>query len=253
MWSIRLLHEKEYWEKTSFVTLTYDDQHLPKDEGLDKSELQRFIKRIRKNNKRKMKYYASGEYGVKCLLCGKNQLECQCIKFVETVGRPHYHLIMFGYDQDEKEIIQDNWYCGMVHVGTCTKDSIKYVSSYIQKKWTGEKAVTEYGKKTIPFQVCSQGLGKKWLEDNKERICQKLYITRNGIKIPLPKYYKDKLGINSEQTVGIQLEALARQRAWFDKHGIPEDERSKYLVERAKQKGEELAWLEQNKTTPRAL
>lgn len=253
MWSLRLLHEKEYWEKSCFVTLTYDDEHLPIDEGLDKPEFQRFMKRLRKNTKRKIKYFASGEYGEKCKVCGLNHLSCQCTKFIEDVGRPHYHAILFGFSQDEKEIIEENWYCGMVHVGTCTKDSIKYVASYIQKKWTGQKAIDEYKGKAIPFQVCSQGLGARWMEDNKQRLYSKMYITRNGIKCPLPKYYKDKLGINSEQTIGYQIEALAETRRWFDERGIPPDARSKYEDERAKQKLEELTWLEQNKTKPKAL
>lgn len=253
MWSIRLLHEMVYWEKSAFVTLTYAENYLPENGTLVKPDLQKFIKRLRKNTKRKMKYFSAGEYGEVCKICGKNNLECRCIKFIPGVGRPHYHLILFGFNEDDKEIIEETWDMGMVHIGTVTKDSIKYVSSYIEKKWTGEKARSEYGKREIPFQVASQGMGSKWVDDNKERICRQLYITRNGVKVPLPRYYKDRLGINHEQTIGLQIESIQATREWFDKHGIPEDERSKYEDDRAKQKAEELAWIDSNKTKPKAL
>ena len=28
-WAMRLLHELEYWEKATFITLTYAPEHLP--------------------------------------------------------------------------------------------------------------------------------------------------------------------------------------------------------------------------------
>ena len=46
-WSIRLLHELKYFDKASFITLTYDDDHLPKNRSLDKNDFQLFFKRFR--------------------------------------------------------------------------------------------------------------------------------------------------------------------------------------------------------------
>ena len=49
MWSIRIMHELKSWDSALFVTLTYNDEHLPKDNSLDKRDLQLFFKRLRKN------------------------------------------------------------------------------------------------------------------------------------------------------------------------------------------------------------
>ena len=63
-WATRLLHENAYHEDAIFITLTYDNDHLPADEAVSKNELQRFFKRLRKRlGDRLIRYYASGEYG----------------------------------------------------------------------------------------------------------------------------------------------------------------------------------------------
>lgn len=79
-WTTRLIHELSYWDKASFVTLTYDNEHLPSDNSLSVRHWQLFMKRLRKQvEPLKIKYFASGEYG-------------------DKFGRPHYHAIIFGLD-----------------------------------------------------------------------------------------------------------------------------------------------------------
>ena len=97
MWSIRIMHELKDWDSACFLTLTYDEEHLPKDGSLDKQDLQKFFKRLRFNlGGRKIKYFACGEYG-------------------EQYGRPHYHIIVFGLNgQTELDIIQKSWLFGFV-------------------------------------------------------------------------------------------------------------------------------------------
>ena len=51
-----------------FVTLTYDDKHLPFDFKLKKSDVSLFIKKLRhyferKDKSVKIKYFVCGEYG----------------------------------------------------------------------------------------------------------------------------------------------------------------------------------------------
>ena len=36
-WSLRMLHELTYHPQSSFITLTYDDYHLPSDNSLKKA------------------------------------------------------------------------------------------------------------------------------------------------------------------------------------------------------------------------
>lgn len=63
-WTFRLLLEQKNWDKASFITLTYDDDHLPSDASLHPEDLTLFWKRLRKNlDGRKIKYFACGEYG----------------------------------------------------------------------------------------------------------------------------------------------------------------------------------------------
>lgn len=65
-WTIRLMNELQYYKTSLFVTLTYDDEHLPSDNGLHISDLQKYFKRLRRDldySNRKIKYFACGEYG----------------------------------------------------------------------------------------------------------------------------------------------------------------------------------------------
>lgn len=38
-WSMRMMLELGYWERSSFITFTYDDDHIPKNASLEKEEL----------------------------------------------------------------------------------------------------------------------------------------------------------------------------------------------------------------------
>lgn len=46
---------------TSFVTLTYDEEHLPPDGSLRKRDLQLYLKRLRR--RLPFRFFAAGEYG----------------------------------------------------------------------------------------------------------------------------------------------------------------------------------------------
>lgn len=47
-WAVRCTHEALLHQENSFITLTYDDEHLPWDRGLRKKHWQDFAKRLRK-------------------------------------------------------------------------------------------------------------------------------------------------------------------------------------------------------------
>lgn len=172
-WTVRLIHENEQHKKSSFITLTYDDEHLPDDSTLVKSDLQKFIKKIRKTG-RNIKYYACGEYG-------------------ENTKRPHYHILMFGVDYDEQKFIKRTWENGSVHIGFITPDSIRYTAQYIDKKIYGERAADHYKKRIPEFQCQSQGLGLKYLQDNLERITEDGFIIFKGKEHTIPRYYLKKM------------------------------------------------------------
>lgn len=177
-WSIRLLHELSYYDGSSFITLTYDDMHLPFDCGLHKDHLQKFFKRLRKDlDGREIKYFACGEYGDKSF-------------------RPHYHAIVFGLDPSEFHLVGENWHYGFVYPGTVSYDSIKYVAGYVQKKLYGKDAA-QYQGRQAPFCISSQGIGYRYCLDNAERLRKDLKVTVNGIPLSIPRYYRKILGIDT--------------------------------------------------------
>lgn len=183
-WSMRMLHELESYDCAVFVTLTYDDEHLPEHGSLVVSDLQKFFKRLRKECQKvgkNIRYFACGEYG-------------------DRYGRPHYHAIIFGLSQSkaDKVIMDSKWSFGNVFYGSAEPDSIRYVAQYVDKKYSGDLAKQEYeDKKRAPvFRVSSHGLGKKYIDKNRKQITEMGYCTVKGVMHSLPRYYLNRLGID---------------------------------------------------------
>jgi hypothetical protein len=122
-------------EHSTFLTLTYDDEHLPKtEEGLptlQPRDLQLFLKRYRKVMP-KIRFFAVGEYG-------------------DQSARPHYHLAVFGGVPCSSGIGSSNfsrsccpscdttravWGLGLTHQGLLTVQSARYIAGYVTKKMT---------------------------------------------------------------------------------------------------------------------
>ena len=200
-WATRLMHENATHKESCFVTLTFDDKNLPANNSVNKKFLTGFIKILREEMRRqklpKIRYFACGEYG-------------------EKKGRAHYHIIMFGYDfrnftkqiqknlYEATELLKKKWPYGYVAVGGVSIDSCKYVASYVVKKLNGDlkdKWKKENPNKEPEFHVGSRnpGIGHKYYEEYIKPKYQKGYgllfqtkTTYKGIKVTLPKYYKDK-------------------------------------------------------------
>lgn len=155
-WAKRCLYELPYHENSCFLTLTYDDVHLPSDHKLHKEDLQKFLKRLRRyTGLTGLKYLSCGEYGSNTL-------------------RPHYHLILFGYCPDDLKVLSSNgigqkyyqskfldnvWKRGFVTVGEVEKDSCSYVAGYTAKK----------DNPVLPgFILMSKGLGNQFVYYHRE-------------------------------------------------------------------------------------
>lgn len=137
-WALRVVHEASLHDRNSFLTLTYDDSEA--DEGvapvsLQKGHLQKFFKRARKDGCR-FRYYACGEYG-------------------SALGRPHYHVCMFGEDFRDDMVpwkkgawlsprLRRLWGHGNVLAAELDFGSAQYVAKYCMKKMNGEKAFHHY-------------------------------------------------------------------------------------------------------------
>lgn len=162
MWALRLRFEMTQWSCGTFLTLTYDDEHLPSDGRLNYPDVQLFLKRLRKDiEPLKVKFFAVGEYG-------------------ETFGRPHYHLIIFGLDFDYD--YQARWSFGFVKAGSVTSASIGYVSGYCTKS-------DRFGK---PFIRCSQGLGLEYFKGKVDEVLS-FGLKVDGSYRQVPRYFVSKL------------------------------------------------------------
>lgn len=186
-WSMRIMHELPYWDYATFLTLTYDDDHIPSDFSIHKKDLQLFFKRLRINLSRagydsNIRYFSAGEYG-------------------ENSCRPHYHSIIFGLDNlndNHKEIVMKSWnncqwdkFQDELVFGTVTEDSSLYVASYVHKKYFGnyQKQIYQNNGLEPPFQLQSQGIGKLYALSQARRLRNDPYCYYKDKRIRAPRYY----------------------------------------------------------------
>lgn len=189
-WAMRCVEEAKQYENNCFITLTYDDSHLPSDLSLRKRDLQLFIKKLRKKYGSKIRFFACGEYG-------------------EEKARPHYHLCIFNHDFADKQLwsvrqniplyrsnsLENLWKNGWATIGAVTFESAAYVARYVLKKINGEEKDAHYNGRSPEFINMSRrpGIGRKFFDENARDIYAiDSIIMRNGLPLRPPKYY-DKL------------------------------------------------------------
>lgn len=210
-WIFRLKEECKISETAYFVTLTYAPSHVKLTElgnkTLVKKDVQDFFKRLRKRDKCSgaptIKYYLCGEYGD------------------SYKKRPHYHMIVFNVQDVDN--IEKTWQKGIVHIGRVAPASIAYTLKYIDKQrrvpeWKGDDRLKE-------FSLMSKGLGASYLTRAKKN-WHKADLTRNycvdegGKKVPMPKYYKDRIYNTFEklaiQTIAVEHSVEAEQKEYED-------------------------------------
>jgi len=182
-WVFRLEQQQRISSSAHFVTLTYCGQSVPMTSNgfmtLQKYDLQKFFKRLRKLTSNQLKYYAVGEYGT------KNK-------------RPHYHAIIFNCPHPD--LFDQAWSVygsdiGAVHVGQVTSDSMAYTMKYIDKAKSYKHARDD---RAPEFSIMSQGLGQNYLSDDIKKYHQadpsRMYLTKpDGHKIAMPKYYRKQI------------------------------------------------------------
>lgn len=124
----------------SYVTLTYDSNHLPllaDNNGapipsIDYEDLKKFNKRIREYMRRHhmdckgasphFKYIACAEYG------DKKERDTGC-------GRPHFHIAYFGLDYRFCEkMFRECWRAGQIDIKPVKNGCVRYIASYISKQ-----------------------------------------------------------------------------------------------------------------------
>lgn len=188
-WANRCMLELGYHDQSWFVTLTYDDAHVPRTWAVDKEtgevvapamslrsrDLQLFLKQIRyRFPNDKVRFFAAGEYG-------------------DNTLRPHYHLIIFGlhlqdlipyknsplgYQYFNSESLSRCWIDGSdgssrgyAVVGAVSWDTCAYVARYILKKQKGATASLYADLGIEPeFSRMSRkpGIGRQYYDDHPE-------------------------------------------------------------------------------------
>lgn len=182
-WTLRLMHEAEHHKFKWFLTLTFKENPVT----IRKRDLQLFMKRLRKQIKEPLKYYAVGEYG-------------------EQNERPHYHLILFGGSPEDlkvyrqwfgpkmklrSEVLEKAWPYGWVDVGSVSEHSIRYVAGYVHKKLYGPDAYPEGIEP--PFALMSKNLGVSYFLERIDEVKEAGGLFQRGKAVGFPRAYLKRI------------------------------------------------------------
>lgn len=212
-WAVRCSHEASLHKNNCFITLTYNNEHLPPGSTLVKAEFQKFMKRLRKAYGAGIRYYMCGEYG-------------------EQFSRPHYHACLFNFNFPDREFWKNTgageklyvsqslgklWShpktkatMGYSSIGEVTFESAAYVARYVTKKITGQKALGHYNE--IDYQtgeILSErqpeyndmsrrpGIAGAWFDENYNDVYSGDFVLRKKktgqlVKITPPKFYDSR-------------------------------------------------------------
>ncbi|WNK13067.1 MAG: replication initiator protein [Microvirus sp.] len=212
-WAVRCQHEASLYQNNCFITLTYNNQHLPQGGTLIKADFQKFMKRLRKCYGEGIRYYMCGEYG-------------------SEYSRPHYHALLFNFNFSDREYwkrsgsgeklyVSQNldklWTkpetgksMGYSSIGNATFESAAYVARYITKKKFGEQALTAYTdfdpwtgeilcERLPEYNTMSRrpGIAAGWFDQNFNDVYSGDFVLRKKkdgtlIKMSPPKFYDSR-------------------------------------------------------------
>ena len=215
-WSFRLKEEAKRSTSSCFLTLTYEEPPLTKNnlQTLEKTDYQKFIKKLRKLLKKsKIKYYACGEYGTQ-------------------TQRPHYHAIIFNLPNQligvNCEILTETWGHGHIQVAPCNIATINYVTKYIMKGRLETKPYIDYNTGEIieddrqkEFSLMSKKMGLQYLTPQMVNYHLENMVSvatlPGGQLTPLPRYFRDKIFSKEERKI-LNIEAQQIREMSFEKH-----------------------------------
>ena len=217
-WANRMEMELPYHNNAWFLTLTYDNEHVPwsynqglgvnKRTGeivienltLNYEDMQKFWKRLRRwleyheRNTGKLMYYQAGEYG-------------------SQTHRPHYHAIVYDLPIKPEELkiykqkngfryynvdwLTKLWGMGHVVVAPAEWKNMAYTARYTTKKIYGKDSKKYYEELGVLPERCmmskNPAIGMQYYEEHKDEIYAKDEIQlKNGRRAKPPRYF-DKL------------------------------------------------------------
>lgn len=184
-WAVRCTLEASLYTDNSFITLTYDDAHLPADGKVHRKTFTDFIKRLR--HYADIRYFGVGEYGSK-------------------TKRPHYHAIIFGWYPDDvkngvSKLLEKLWPFGFSYVDECNFNTCQYVARYTTKKIYHKDIDGEFLAMSL-----KPGIGARWFEKHPDIFEHDSIIGSFGISA-IPRYF-EKLA----EADGLDLTELKEKR-----------------------------------------
>ena len=205
-WVSRLVEELSNHDFNYFVTLTYDDAHLPVDDnGEPCFNKQHYIKLNADMRKRfqqgklrnpvsdvvlgspsfltlpkdvKYKYYLTTEYG-------------------PTTFRPHAHGVWYGLPGDinlVEVLFRTLWPYGFVSVFPANEGAAGYISKYLVSDGVGKDAY--HGNGMPPFSLMSKSLGLSYAERMgawHRQDPKRMFTQKHGVKGSMDRYLKHKI------------------------------------------------------------
>lgn len=194
-WATRIMLEAQKYECNWFLTLTYDDEHVPiaektsgekdgqviewENDGtwgytLAPEDMKTFMNTLRKNYERK------GHKGIKYFYCGE---------YGENTRRPHYHIILLNCPLDiglfynthidtnfkahwKSLEVENIWKKGMIDIAELEWSCAAYVARYCTKKVANLMTKEDYLSNGLypEYVRMSKGIGFDYYEKHKDDI-----------------------------------------------------------------------------------
>lgn len=229
-WALRCIHESKLHEANCFVTLTYSNDHLPKDLSIDVEHWKKFAKRLRQWLARRALKASSEPPKFRYLHCGE---------YGDRTHRPHYHGCLFGVDfQHDRQLVKAHgdyrtytsetltglWGMGSCTIGHLTEESAAYVARYVLKKHTGSGDQEQYRRAEIdpttgefrewfvkpPYITMSRrpGLGTGWIKEFHKDVYPSDQVVEKGFSHRPPRFYDDFM----EKSDPEYIEGIKRKR-----------------------------------------
>lgn len=202
-WATRLVHEAQCHSESMFLTLTYDDEHLPRGGTLVPRHFQLFMKRLRKAVQSEEDVFGRSvgrvgfRRGVRFFHCGE---------YGDRSGRPHYHALIFGFEFADKcrkgerggrpvyvsALAGSLWTFGIHEFSSGVQfESAAYVARYVVKKVTGDRSEAHYGGRVPEYTTMSRnpGIGAPWLYRYMSEVYPADRVVVRGREAKPPRFY----------------------------------------------------------------
>lgn len=197
-WAFRCYLESTLHDEACCLTLTIDEDHISEfPAGVCRREIQLFLKRVRR--KHPVRYFGCAEYG-------------------SLRGRPHYHVILFGWNPADKLFFKRSptgrpiyvskelssfWKHGFATIEDFSEEAAFYCSKYLNKI----KPVSDGKTPPFTFMSLKPSIGSLALS---VADLERGYLYHKGRKCVIPRSYYQSL-----KRKGVEFPELSQKRAEY--------------------------------------